>query len=79
MPHKSKVLSPEKIAIAAKSAGKEPKIVFKNLFIHIAYNQRHQLTVAKQPGSDLSQVRHKITGRQQYYQTLHCQIYVDQL
>ncbi|MGB8933677.1 MAG: hypothetical protein WCC17_01060 [Candidatus Nitrosopolaris sp.] len=47
-PDKSKVLSPEKITIAAKCAGIEPKIVFKNLFVQIAYNQRHQLTVAKQ-------------------------------
>jgi hypothetical protein len=47
-PDKSKVLSPEKIAIAAKCADIEPKIVFKNLFVQIAYNQRHQLTVAKQ-------------------------------
>jgi hypothetical protein len=47
-PDKSKVLSPEKIAIAAKCASIEPKIVFKNLFVQIAYNQRHQLTVAKQ-------------------------------
>jgi RecA/RadA recombinase len=47
-PDKSKVLSPEKISIAAKCAGIEPKIVFKNLFVQIAYNQRHQLTVANQ-------------------------------
>jgi hypothetical protein len=47
-PDKSKVLSPEKIAIAAKCAGIEPKIVFKNLFVQITYNQRHQLVVAKQ-------------------------------
>jgi hypothetical protein len=47
-PDKSKVLSPEKIAIAAKCAGIEPKIVFKNLFVQIVYNQRHQLSVAKQ-------------------------------
>ncbi len=47
-PDKSKVLSPDKIAIAAKCAGIEPKIVFKNLFVQIAYNQRHQLTVARQ-------------------------------
>jgi hypothetical protein len=47
-PDKSKVLNPEKIAIAAKCASMEPKIVFKNLFVQIAYNQRHQLTVAKQ-------------------------------
>ena len=39
---------PEKIAIAAKCSGIEPKIVFKNLFVQIAYNQRHQLTVRKQ-------------------------------
>ena len=31
-PDKSKVLSPERIAVAAKYAGLEPKIVFKNLF-----------------------------------------------
>jgi len=45
---KSAVLSPEKIAIAAKCARIEPKIVFKNLFVQIAYNQQHQLAVAKQ-------------------------------
>jgi RecA/RadA recombinase len=47
-PNKSVVLSPEKIAIAAKSTGIEPKIVFKNLFVQIAYNEQHQLAVAKQ-------------------------------
>ena len=47
-PDKSLVLSPEKIAIAAKCAAIEPKIVFKNLFIQIAYNQQHQLAVTKQ-------------------------------
>jgi RecA/RadA recombinase len=47
-PDKSVVLSPEKIAIAAKCAGIEPKIVSKNLFIQMAYNQQHQLAVAKQ-------------------------------
>ena len=47
-PDKSVVLSPEKIAIAAKCAGIEPKTVFKNLFIQMAYNQQHQLAVAKQ-------------------------------
>jgi hypothetical protein len=47
-PDKSVVLSPEKIAIAAKCAGIEPKIVFKNLFIQMAYNQQHHLTVSKQ-------------------------------
>lgn len=47
-PDKSKVLSPEKIAVAAKCAGIESKIVFKNVFVQIAYNQRHQLAVAKQ-------------------------------
>jgi RecA/RadA recombinase len=47
-PDKSKVLSPEKIAVVAKCAGIEPKIVFKNLFVRIAYNQKHQLEVAKQ-------------------------------
>src|SRR5215467_15637995 len=47
-PDKSKVLSPEKIAIAAKCAGIEPNIVFKNLYVQIAYNQKHQLSVANQ-------------------------------
>ena len=47
-PDKSLVLSPEKIAIAAKCAGIEPKIVFKNLFVQMAYNQQHQLAVTKQ-------------------------------
>ena len=55
-PDKSMVLSPEKIAIAAKCAGIEPKIVFKNLFTQIAYNQQHQLAVAKQV-SDLIESR----------------------
>ena len=45
---KSVVLNPEKIAIAAKCAGIEPKIVFKNLFVQIAYNQQHHLAVTKQ-------------------------------
>jgi hypothetical protein len=47
-PDKSAVLSPEKIAIAAKCAGIEPKIIFKNLFVQISYNQLHQLAVASQ-------------------------------
>ena len=47
-PDKSHILSPEKIAVTAKCAGIEPKIVFKNLFVQIAYNQQHQLAVARQ-------------------------------
>ena len=47
-PDKSKVLSPERIAVAAKYAGLEPKIVFKNLFVRIAYTQKNQLEVARQ-------------------------------
>jgi RecA/RadA recombinase len=47
-PDKSKVLSPEKIAIVAKCTSIEPKIVFKNLFVQMAYNGQHQLAVAKQ-------------------------------
>jgi hypothetical protein len=47
-PDKSRILSPEKIAIVAKCAGIEPKIVFKNLFVQIAYNGQHQLAVAKE-------------------------------
>jgi Rad51 len=45
---KSSVLSPEKIGVAAKCAGIDPKIVFKNLYIHPAYNEQHQLLVAEQ-------------------------------
>jgi hypothetical protein len=41
-------LSPEKVGIAAKCAGIDPKIVFKNLYLHTAYNDQHQLLVAKQ-------------------------------
>ena len=37
-PDKSKVLSPEKIAIVAKCAGIEPKIVFRNMYLRIAHN-----------------------------------------
>jgi RecA/RadA recombinase len=45
---KSNVLSAEKIAIAAKYRGIDPIIAFKNIFIQIAYNESHQLAVAKQ-------------------------------
>ena len=47
-PDNSKVLSPERSAITAKYAGIEPKTVFKNIFVQIAYNQKHQLSIAKQ-------------------------------
>ena len=46
-PDKSVVLSPEEIAISAKGARIEPKIIFKNLFVQISYNQQHQLAIAK--------------------------------
>ncbi|MFL6470432.1 MAG: hypothetical protein ACJ71H_06245 [Nitrososphaeraceae archaeon] len=45
---KTAALNPEKIGVASKCAGIDPKIVFKNLYIHPAYNQQHQLTVAEQ-------------------------------
>jgi hypothetical protein len=45
-PDKSNVLSPEKVGIAAKCAGIEPKITFKNIYFGIAYNQQHQLAIA---------------------------------
>ena len=41
-------VSPEKIGIAAKCSGIDPKIVFKNLYILTAYNESHQLSVAEQ-------------------------------
>ena len=47
-PDKSVVLNPERVAIVAKCSGIEPKIVFKNLFIQMAYNQQHYLAAAKQ-------------------------------
>ena len=45
---KSNILSPEKIGVAAKCAGIEPKIVFKNIYFGIAYNEQHQLAISKQ-------------------------------
>ena len=45
---KTAALNPEKIGVAAKCAGIDPNIVFKNLYVHPAYNQQHQLTVAEQ-------------------------------
>src|SRR5919206_2610441 len=47
-PRKTAALNPEKIGVAAKCAGIDPKLVFKNLYIHPAYNEQHQLLVAKQ-------------------------------
>jgi RecA/RadA recombinase len=41
-------VNPEKIGVAAKYSGIDPKIVFKNLYIHTAYNESHQLSVADQ-------------------------------
>jgi Rad51 protein len=45
---KTAALNPEKMGIASKCAGIDPNIVFKNLYVHPAYNQQHQLTVAEQ-------------------------------
>jgi hypothetical protein len=41
-------INPEKLGIAAKCSGIEPKIVFKNLFMLTAYNESHQLSIAEQ-------------------------------
>jgi RecA/RadA recombinase len=41
-------INPERIGVAAKCSGIDPKIVFKNLYIHTAYNEIHQLSVAEQ-------------------------------
>jgi hypothetical protein len=46
--NKHQLLNPEKIAIAAKYAGIEPKIVFKNLFVQTAYNLEHQVEMAEE-------------------------------
>src|SRR5918912_2271432 len=45
---KTAALNPEKIGVAAKCAGIDPKIVFKNLYVHPAYDQQHQLNVAEE-------------------------------
>jgi DNA repair protein RadA len=44
----SATVNPEKIAVAAKCSGIDPKIVSKNLFILTAYNENHQLSIAEQ-------------------------------
>src|ERR671910_3191728 len=41
-------VNPEKIGVAAKCSGIDPKIVFKNLYILTAYNESYQLSVAEQ-------------------------------
>ena len=41
-------INPEKLGVAAKRSGIDPKIVFKNLYILTAYNENHQLSVAEQ-------------------------------
>jgi Rad51 len=46
--NKHQLLNPEKIAITSKYAGIEPKIVFKNLYVHTAYNLEHQVTIAEE-------------------------------
>src|SRR5918996_2826086 len=46
--NKHQLLNPEKIAITSKYAGIEPKIVFKNLYVHTAYNLEHQARVAEE-------------------------------
>ena len=46
--NKHQLLNPEKIAIASKYAGIEPKIVFKNLFVQTAYNLEHQVEIAEE-------------------------------
>jgi hypothetical protein len=44
----SAAVNPERIAVAAKCSGIDPKIVSKNLFILTAYNENHQLSIAGQ-------------------------------
>ena len=46
--NKHQLLNPEKIAVTAKYAGIEPKIVFKNLFVQTAYNLEHQVEMAEE-------------------------------
>ena len=51
--NKHQLLNPEKIAITAKYAGIEPKIVFKNLFVQTAYNLEHQVTIAEEIADEI--------------------------
>lgn len=51
--NKHQLLNPEKIAVASKYAGIEPKIVFKNLYVHTAYNQEHQVTIAEEIAEEI--------------------------
>ena len=51
--NKHQLLNPEKIAITSKYAGIEPKIVFKNLYVHTAYNVEHQVTIAEEIASKI--------------------------
>jgi hypothetical protein len=53
------ILNPEKIANTAKSAGIDPKIVSKNLFVQTAYNSHHQMDIASQV-SQLIETNHNI-------------------
>ena len=51
--NKHQLLNPEKIAITAKYAGIEPKIVSKNLFVQTAYNLEHQVTIAEEIADEI--------------------------
>ena len=51
--NKHQLLNPEKIAITAKYAGIEPKIVSKNLFVQTAYSLEHQVTIAKEIADEI--------------------------
>jgi DNA repair protein RadA len=46
-------VNPEKMGVAAKCSGIDPKIVFKNLYILTAYNVNHQLAVVEQQATKL--------------------------
>jgi hypothetical protein len=46
--NKHQILNPEKIAVASKYAGIEPKIIFKNLYVQTAYSLEHQITIAQE-------------------------------
>ena len=46
--NKHQLLNPEKIAITAKYAGIEPKIVSKNIFVQTAYYLEHQVSIAEE-------------------------------
>lgn len=51
--NKHQLLNPEKIAVTAKHAGIEPKIVSKNLFVQTAHDLEHQVSIADEIADEI--------------------------